>query len=145
VPPARENMADRETQEARRAALARVDERQRDGDLDEGDARAVREELHEALTAKEVRTICEDYFAPEREPPDWGDPGVDRREPVEGVLNALGDIHGPATAGEVAEELGVTYRRARSRLEDLEQEGVVERKIVAGRIRIWWPTETNSR
>lgn len=104
-----------ESQEARRAALDRVDEVQRQGDLEGDAARALREELHDALIAEEIRTICEDHLAPDKESPDWGDPGMDRQVRIKGVQEALEEIYGPATAGGVAEQADETYRRARRR------------------------------
>lgn len=135
-------MAGRDAAEARRAALARVDKLQRSAELDEDEAREVREQLHEALTADAVRTVCEEHLADDTTSPDWNDPGARAKELPDGVLAALDAVSGPATIDEVADEVDTSYRLARKRLEQLHDAGKVEQKSYGSKITLWWQTDT---
>ena len=49
------------------------------------------------------------------------------------------------TAGEVAEEIGVTSTTANERLHELREEGRVERKEVGANAVVWWVPEAITR
>lgn len=130
-----------EAAEERRAALDRVDELQREGELSASESRTIREDLHEAISGEEIMELYENYLGKDSESPDWSDPGRPQKELPDGVLRTLAKIWGPATANEVAEELHESYRLIRRRLKELHEEGLIEQKKIAGRITIWWLNE----
>ncbi|MDQ2055961.1 MarR family transcriptional regulator [Halobellus sp. H-GB7] len=49
------------------------------------------------------------------------------------------------TAVELAEEVGVSQQAAHSKLEDLEERGLVESKAVGSRAVVWWLTVEGRR
>jgi len=70
--------------------------------------------------------------------------GVGRPRDVtcEDVLTAFGDVDKPVATGKLlAERLDVSKQSALRRLQELEEEGRVQRWKVGSRAVVWWPTE----
>lgn len=69
---------------------------------------------------------------------DWGHPGRPRDVSCEAVQTALERIAEPVTATEVADVRDESYGPVKRRLEELHENGAVERKTVGGGTTIWW-------
>lgn len=68
-------------------------------------------------------------------------PDVDYRESDVKYLRAMAHSADPVvTAPELADIVGVTQQAAHSRLQEMEERGLVKRKKVGSRSVVWWLT-----